>query len=102
MLEDNQLQCEQLHELMQPADLSSLPDNAVLLKQQPAQPRQSNQYTISVFPDMVQHNAIGATFGRSLPTAGCNQDKACHIAGALPISCMIMMTMYGKLQCMYV
>ena len=99
MLEGNQLQCEQLHELMQSADLSSLPDNALVLKHGLAQPQQNNHYIVSVFPDMVQHNAIGATFGQPLPTAGCNNDKACHITGASLVTCMTLMTICCLLQC---
>lgn len=84
VLKGNDLHCEQLQEVTQSADLSSLPDNAVILKQQLVQPQLSKHYTVSVFPNVAQHLAVGATFGQSLPdTATCDQGTACHLAGTL-------------------
>lgn len=83
VLDDSKLECEQVQELMMPADLSTLPDHAVVLKQQQVQPLQSNQYIVKVSPPTAQYSAVGATFGQSLLGDGtmCRHDSACHVTG---------------------
>lgn len=66
--QDHKLQCEQLQELMQPADLSTLPDNAVIMQQQPAVSKQHVELCLlRLESKQVQYSAVKATFGLALP-----------------------------------
>ena len=77
--QDNKLQCEQLQELMQPADLSTLPDNAVIMQQQPAVAKQQDElYAVHLTASQTHYTAAKAAFGHSLSAKAGN-----HIAGEL-------------------
>ena len=72
--QDHRLQCEQLQELMQPADLSTLPDNAVIMQQQPAVSKQHVELCLlTLETSQVQYSAVKATFGLALPAEAVGQ-----------------------------
>lgn len=85
--DDGKLQCEQLQEMMQPADLTSLPENAVVLRQQQVQPQPSKHYTISGLPNGGQYVAVGAAFGQFIPSDAvtCKQANACQVEGTVQL-----------------
>ena len=81
---EDKLQCGQLHQVTQAADLSSLPNNAVVLQSHPAGKQPETAFFNLDLPDRKQaYTAVGAGFGSSLLQAGhCESgDESCGVSG---------------------
>lgn len=87
-VDEDKLQCSQLQEVAQSADLASLPNNAVVLQQHPVNMQHDGPwYNLSFFDTDKHYDAAGATFGQSLQEAGhCGQfglkGTRCDLEGA--------------------
>jgi len=85
----DKLQCNQLQEVVQSTDMSTLPNNAVVLQQHPAEMQPEGPlYAVSLSNTDKQYVAAGATFGQSLHEAGnCGQfgleESRCDLLGRL-------------------
>ena len=68
---ENRLQCSQLQEVKQPVDMAVLPNNAIVLQQQPATaPPDGPVYSLSFANADKRYTAAGAAFGQVLQKAG--------------------------------
>lgn len=80
--------CSQYQEIQLAAEMSSLPNNALVLQQRPTQVSQTTLYSLSFLGSENLHLAVGATFGQSLQEAGqcgpaCLGDSICNLLGKL-------------------
>ena len=87
-VQQDKLQCSQYQEIKLAAEMSSLPNNALVLQQRPTQVSQTILYSLSYLGSENLHLAVGATFGQSLQEAGhCGQagfaDSMCNLLGEL-------------------
>ncbi len=85
---EDKLQCSQYQEIKLAADMSSLPNNALVLQQRPTQVSQTTLYSLNYLGSEKLHLAVGATFGQSLHEAGhCGPaglaDSMCNLLGKL-------------------
>ena len=84
----DKLQCSQYQEIKLAAEMSSLPNNALVLQQRPTQVSHTTLYSLSYLGSENMHLAVGATFGQSLKEAGhCGPaglgDSMCNMLGKL-------------------
>ncbi|DBA72271.1 TPA: hypothetical protein ACH3X2_010653 [Trebouxia sp. C0005] len=87
-VQQDKLQCSQYQEIQLAAEMSSLPNNALVLQQRPTQVSQTTLYSLSFLGSENLHLAVGATFGQSLQEAGqcgpaCLGDSICNLLGKL-------------------
>jgi len=87
-VQQDRLQCSQYQEIKLAAEMSLLPNNALVLQQRPTQVSQTTLYSLSYLGSENLHLAVGATFGQSLQEAGhCGPaglaDSMCNLLGKL-------------------
>ena len=80
----DKLECGQLHQVTQSADISALPDNAVLLESLSVTAQPEGSSHVLTFPDSAkQYHAVRANFGQDLQAAAqCGpKDARCELQG---------------------
>ena len=80
----DKLECRQLHQLTQSANLQALPDNAVVLESLSVTAQPEGVLHVLTLPDRAKHYyAVGASFGQDLQAAAqCGpKDAICTMRG---------------------
>jgi hypothetical protein len=104
-VQQDKLQCGQYQEIKLAAEMSSLPNNALVLQQRPTQVSQTILYSLSYLGSENLHLAVGATFGQSLQEAGhCGQaglkNSICNLLGKLrPVKVPELLAMCDSKTC---
>ena len=92
-MHEDKLRCGQLHQVTEAADLSSLPDNAVVLQSHPVSKQPDSLMYSLVLPDQTHALvAVGANFGQALHQAGrCKPEAAaCDLSGKQVQQCSVL------------
>lgn len=83
-MRSDSLECKQLHQVTQSADLHGLPENAVVLESLSLTAQPEGVLLVLTFPDRAkQYHAVGTSFGQDLQAAAqCEpKDARCVLQG---------------------